>query len=147
MLADVHDIANRLAQPGTRAAEAARIAEEAGAQAFFILVHDAEIDALVPAPGFPQTLPGGPSWRAFLKKRPAPGTASTLELPFPDRGTLRPARYFACGPVVFLLIGEGSRLALERFAEAPLLPALLAAEAAQLASQGLVSAAREATGR
>jgi signal transduction histidine kinase len=147
VLADVHDIANRLAQPGTRAAEAARIAKDAGAQAFFILVHDAEIDALVPAPGFPQTLPGGPLWRAFLKKRPAPGTASTLELPFPDQVTLRPARYFAWGPVVFLLIGEGSGLALERFAEAPLLPALLAAEAAQLASQGLVSAAREATGR
>jgi signal transduction histidine kinase len=48
---------------------------------------------------------------------------------------------------VFLLIGGPSRLPLERFANTPLLPALLKAEAAQLSSNGLVRAAREATER
>ena len=147
MLRDVHELASRLAHPRTRAKEAARIACEAGAEAFFILLYDSEIDALTPAPGFPQTLPGGPLWRAFLKKLPAPGDTFALRLPFPDQDTLRPAQCFACGSVVFLLIGSASRLRVERFADAPLLPALLEAEAAQRASNGLVRAAREATER
>ena len=144
---DIHELASRLAQPRTRAGEAARIAAEAGAEAFLILIYDAEIKALTPAPGFPQTLPGGPLWRTFLKQRPDPGATSTLQLPFPDQDTLRSAQCFAWSSVVFLLIGETSSLPIARFAEAPLLAALLEAEAAQLASDGLVGAAREATQR
>lgn len=144
---DVHELASRLVQPCVRAEEAARIAHEAGAEAFLILVHDAQINALIPAPGFPQTLPGGPLWRAFLKKQPVPGATITFELPFPDQHTIRPAKCFACGSVVFLVVGEAPGLSVEGFADAPLLPALLEAEAAQLASDGLVRAAREATER
>ena len=147
MLHNIHEIASRLARPETRAQEAARIACEHGAEAFFVFLHDPEISVLTVAPGFPQTLPGGPSWRGFLKEPPAPGTSRTLQLPFPDRDTLKQALCFATGPAVFLLIGATSRLPIERFADAPLLPALLEAEAAQLASSGLVRAAREATER
>ncbi len=147
MLRDVHELASRLAQPRIRAEEAARIAHEAGAEAFLILLYDAQINALIPAPGFPQTLPGGPLWRAFLKKQPVPGATTTFQLPFPDQDTIRPAKCFACGSVVFLVVGEAPRLTIEDFADAPLLPALLEAEAAQLASSGLVRAAREATER
>ena len=147
MLRDIHELASRLARPETRAKEAARIACEAGAEAFLIFLHDAEIGALTPAPGFPQTLPGGPVWRAFLKKQPVPGATFTTELPFPDQDTLKPAQCFACGSVVFLLVGEASPLKIERFADTPLLPALLEAEAAQLASSGLVRGARDATQR
>jgi signal transduction histidine kinase len=147
VLGDIHKLASRLAQPRIRAEEAACIAREAGAEAFLILLYDAPIDALIPAPGFPQTLPGGPLWRAFLKKQPVPGATITLQLPFPDQHTVRPAQCFACDSVVFLLIGEAPRLSIERFADTPLLPALLQAEAAQLASNGLVRAAREATER
>ena len=127
--------------------EASRIAAEAGAEAFLILLYDAEISALRPAPGFPQTLPGGPLWRAFLKQRPHPRAKFTLQLAFPDQDTLRSAQCFAFGSVVFMLIGGAPSLPIEQFAEAPLLPALLEAEAAQLASDGLVGAAREATER
>jgi len=147
VLHDIHELAGRLARPETRADEAARIAGEHGAETFLVFLHDPEIGALTAAPGFPQTLPGGPLWRAFLKERPAPGTLCTLQLPFPDRNTLKPARCFAHGSAVFLVIGEASRLPIERFAEAPLLPALLEAEAARLATSGLVRAAREATER
>jgi len=147
VLNNIHEIANRLARTETRAEEAARIAREHGAEAFLVFLHDPEIDALTVAPGFPQTLPGGTLWRAFLKQRPALGTPCTLQLPFPDQDTLKPAQCFAYGSVVFLLIGDASRLPIERFADAPLLPALLEAEAAQLASRGLISAAREATER
>jgi signal transduction histidine kinase len=147
VLPDIHELASRLAQPQTRAKEAARIACEAGAEAFLIFLYDPEIDALTPAPGFPQTLPGGPLWRAFLNKQPVPGANFTFHIPFPDQNTLKPAQGFACGSVVFVLIGGESRLRIERFAAAPLLPALLAVEAAQLASNGVVRAAREATER
>ena len=147
MLRDIHERASRLARPETRAHEAARIACEEGAEAFFVFLHDAEIGALTPAPGFPQTLPGGPLWRDFLKKRPDPGVTFALRLPFPNQDTLRDARGFTCGSVVFLLIGGAPGLPIERFAEVPLLPALLQAEAARLASSGLVRAARQATDR
>lgn len=147
MLRDIHDWVGRLAQPETRANEAIHIAREAGAEAFFIFLHDAEIGALTPAPGFPQTLPGGALWRDFLKRQPVSGVTFTLQLPFPDQDTLAAARGFTCGSVVFLLVGGTPCLPIERFAEAPLLPALLQAEAARLASSGLVRAAREATER
>ncbi len=147
MQRDIHELASRLARPETRAQEAARIACEHGAEALLIFLHDAETGALTPAPGIPQTLPGGPLWRAFLKEHPAPGVARALQLPFPDQSTLVPAHCFTCDTVVFLMIGGASRLPVERFADAALLPALLQAEAAQLASTGLVRAAREATER
>ena len=147
MLQNIHEVASRLARREMRAQEAARIAREAGAEAFLIFLHDAEIDALMPAPGFPQTLPGGPLWRAFLRERPASNVTSTLQLPFPDQSALTAAQCFTSDSVVFLLIGGASRLQIERFAETPLLPALLHAEAAQLASTSVVRAAREATER
>lgn len=144
---DIHELASRLVRPETRAEQAARIAYEAGADAFLIFLYDAEIGALTPAPGLPQTLPGGAAWRAFVKNKPVPGATITLQLPFPDQVTLKPAQCFACGSAVFLLIGDASGLPIERFAETPLLAALLRAEAAQLASAGFVRAAREATER
>ena len=144
---DVHELSNRLVRPETRAGEAARIAFEHGADAFFVFLHDEEIGALTPAPGFPQTLPGGPLWRAFLKTAPRAEAAFTLQLPFPDQKTRRSAQCFAFDSTVFLLIGETSCLPLEPFAKTPLLPALLKAEAAQLSSNGVVRAAREATER
>jgi signal transduction histidine kinase len=147
VLQDIHELASRLSDPRARAEEVARIAREAGAEAFLVLLYDAQVGALIPAPGFPQTLPGGPRWRAFVKQKPASGVTTRFELPFPDQETLRPAECFACDTVVFLLIGDGASLSVERFAETPLLPALLKSEAAQLASTGLVRAAREATER
>ena len=147
MRQDVHELASRLAQPETRVTEAARIAREVGAEAFFIFLYDAQIGALTPAPGFPQTLPGGSLWRSFLKEPPAAGATVTLQLPYPDQDTLKPGQCFACGSVVFLLIGGASRLPIRHFADTPLLPALLEAEAARIASNGSVRAAREATQR
>ncbi len=56
-------------QEGARA-----LAVEVGAEAVLVFIRDAElVDRLVPAPGFPGTLPGGPSWRAFLEACRVPG--------------------------------------------------------------------------
>lgn len=146
MTLSIHDVASRLAAPASRAAEAARIATDLGAEAFVILLHDPAIGALTPAPGFPQTLPGGPEWRAFLKTDLVAGRID-VQLPFPRVDTMKLARVFAADGAVFMLIGGEPRIGVEAFGEAPLLAALLQAEARQLASNGLVAAAREATDR
>lgn len=146
MALDIHALVNRLAAPASRASEASRIAEEIGAEALVVLLYDKTIDALTPAPGFPQTLPGGPAWRAFLKERHSAGTMET-ELPFPGPDEPKLARVWVGREAVFMLIGGEPLIAVGEFAEAPLLPALLRAEAEQLASIGLVTTAREATDR
>jgi signal transduction histidine kinase len=142
----IHEIANRLADPESRAIEAERIAAEIGAESFIVLLHDPVVDALTPAPGFPQTLPGGPAWRSFLKGPRSTGKTE-MELPFPGQDEPKRARVFEGREAVFMLIGGEPRVAVEAFAEAPLLSALLRAEAEELASSGLVSAAQEATDR
>ncbi len=60
------DLAARLSSPGTRAAAAAALASAFGAESLLIFVRDREIDVLLSAPGFPQALPNGKLWRAFL---------------------------------------------------------------------------------
>lgn len=144
---DVHQIANRLSQAETRPQAIERVVREIDADAFFVFLHDPEIRALTPAPGFPRTVPGGPLWRAFLQTKPVAGVAFRLQLPFPDQATMKQARCFADGPAVFLVIGETSRLPVEHFGQVPIFAALLAAEAAQLSSNGLIRAARETTER
>ena len=146
MTPSIHEIASRLAAPTSRAAEAARIAAELGAEAFLILLHDPAIGALTPAPGFPQTLPGGPSWRAFLK-RPHPLGCMETELAFPGPDELKIARVLVRPEAVFVLLGGNPSVRVEAFAEVPLLSSLLRAEAEKLASAGAATAAREATAR
>jgi signal transduction histidine kinase len=136
----------RLAAPDSRAAEASRIAAEVGVEAFLVLLHDEAIDAWMPAPGFPQTLPGGPAWRAFLKRRHS-ASSLEVELPYPTPDEPKLARVLVTEGAVFMLIGGEPRIKVDAFGEAPLLAALLRAEAAQLASVGLATAAREATMR
>jgi PAS domain S-box-containing protein len=142
----VHDIVHRLAVPASRAQEADRIAIELGAEAFLVLLYDKDVQALIPAPGFPQSLPGGPAWRAFLRAPLAAGPLE-IELPFPTQEVLKLAQVYVDDDAVFMLIGGQPRMAVKAFADARLLAALLRSEAQQLANAGLVKAAREATVR
>ena len=146
MSPSIHQVLSRLAAPASRASEARRIAREIGVEAFLVLIHDHLIDALTPAPGFPQTLPGGPAWRAFLKGQHPVGEME-MELPFPNLDELKLARVFVGREAVFMLIGGDPSIAVTEFSDAPLLATLLRAEAEQLRSVGLVSAAREASDR
>jgi len=142
----IHELVSRLAAPASRASEAAKIAAELGAEALLVLLHDEAIGALTPAPGFPQTLPGGPAWRAFLKSRHSVGATET-ELPYPSSEEPKLARAFVTPEAVFMLIGGDPCMGVKQFADAPLLGALLRAEAEQHRSVGLISAAREASDR
>ena len=146
MAPNIHELVSRLAAPATRSSEAAKIAADIGAEAFLVLLRDEAIGALTPAPGFPQTLPGGPTWRAFLKGQHSFGVMKT-ELPFPVSDDPKLARAFVTREAVFMLIGGDPCIDVQEFADATLLPTLLLAEAEQLRSIGLVSAAREASDR
>jgi PAS domain S-box-containing protein len=143
---NIHEIVNRLAAPASRTQEAERIAIELGASAFLVLLYDKDIQALIPAPGFPQSLPGGPAWRAFLRGPHAFG-AFEIQLPFPTRDVPQAARVFVSDDAVFMLIGGQPIIDVEAFADATLLTTLLRSEAQQVADSGLVKAAREATVR
>lgn len=57
-----------LAEAAERGGAAAALAARTGAEALLLFVEDEDVDALLPAPGFPQTISGGPEWRAFLKE-------------------------------------------------------------------------------
>lgn len=146
MTPSIHDLVSRLAASASRASEATRIAAELGVETLLVLLHDEAVGALTPAPGFQQTLPGGSAWRAFLRSQHSLGTME-VELPFPGPSELKLARVLVERQTVFILIGGEPCIAVEEFAKAPLLPALLRAEAEQLGSIGLITAAREATER
>lgn len=56
-----------------RAQAAQALADRLGVETFLLFVRDPELGALIPAPGFPQTLHGGPRWREFLARCAKPG--------------------------------------------------------------------------
>ena len=60
------ELAARLASPASREDAARALATAMGAENLLIFLRDHEVGALLPAPGFPQTLHDGKSWRAFL---------------------------------------------------------------------------------
>ena len=146
-----HDLLDALADPARRAGAAATLAGRWGADAVLVLVRDHELGRLCPAPGFVQTLPGGPGWRDLFARCDAPGTV-TGTVAFPDRQTLVPAlaEVGADAQAVLVLLGEGvDRMApppLDRIGF-PLLAALLQAERRTIASAGLVKLADEALAR
>ncbi len=68
-----------------------KFAEMLGVEDLVIFVKDAQLDILLPAPGFPQTLPDGVKWRAFLEKC-LKQKKYTGVLPFPEKSTFKKAR-------------------------------------------------------
>ena len=58
----------QLARTDTRATVACEIAKELGSEEMLLFLPDPEVAALLPAPGFPQTIRRGSEWRPFLMK-------------------------------------------------------------------------------
>lgn len=89
----------------TRAVAASALAAAFGAEALLIFIRDPEIGALLSAPGFPQTLPNGKAWQAFLNTCADRGQfAGALALHASDERM--PAVGFAEGrDVLFVLLG------------------------------------------
>lgn len=85
LLTALLDLSQQLVQRTRRRGAARLLARVLGADDLLLVVHDAEVDALLPAPGFPQTLPDGRAWRSFFADTAAAGLHAA-ELPWPEGG-------------------------------------------------------------
>jgi signal transduction histidine kinase/CheY-like chemotaxis protein len=126
---------------------ARRLAEYLGAEDLILFIQDPEIDILLPAPGFLQTLPSGQLWRALLKECATQGEL-TSAVPFPDAESTKPVTVIAGqdGSIIALIGGE-PRLDEARSLVVELLPLLAAAlrgERAVLTAEGQTRTARQA---
>jgi signal transduction histidine kinase len=100
------ELAADLRHPATRAAAAEALALALGAQALIVFVRDEEIGVLLPARGFPQTLPNARSWRAFLAECVEKGQAHA-RLSMRRQGDMLHARGHASGnDAVLVLLGR-----------------------------------------
>lgn len=133
-----------LAEASTREAAARRLATFVGAEALVVLIHDVSLGGLVPAPGFPKTLPGGALWHTFLAAA-ARAARHDGTVGHPAPATPAPATSCRVGPALFVFVGgscndarlDGVRPAL------PLAAGLLAAEQDALAARGELRAAQD----
>lgn len=67
------EISARLTRPEGRAEAIAQLVRVLECEEAVIFIRDPDARELIPAPGFPQTLPEARTWRQALKRRPTPG--------------------------------------------------------------------------
>ena len=130
-----------------RQAAAVALASQVGVEEVLLFTRDPVLGALVPAPGMPQTLRGGRSWREYLAACPESGRfRGNVELP---KGAQRPVlALIANGTAVILIGGTPSEievLVLEGLL--PLISATLAAEQEATLARSAAAAAADAAGR
>jgi signal transduction histidine kinase len=134
-----------LANVETRPAAAEALAAHLGVDSLMVFIRDPEVGALLPAPGFPQTLAGGRLWRSFLHNCIDQGE-QRAELPFPD--ALQRAHVLGVvhgdESVLALIGGEAvpERVSIVR-TMLPLLAAAFSAEHARFIALTHVAAAEE----
>ena len=92
-----------LAPTETRSAAARNLAVELGADMILIFVRDTEVGAMLSAPGFPQTLPDGKLWRAFLARTIESGKHEGTLAAFAGSAPL-PAVGYSLDPDVALVV-------------------------------------------
>ena len=148
MTVRAHDILVAFSRAEDRMRAADELARELGAETLLVFVRDVEIDALLPASGFPQTLRGGARLRAFLRSCTAPGTRrGEVDYPTPDARTPVLAQIIEDGTTLLLLGGDPDSAAVAELARTmPLVSAMLRAEHAARLATGEAEVAR-ATGR
>jgi signal transduction histidine kinase len=134
-----------LTRPDRRSAAAQALARSLGAEDLLVFLRDVEVDAMLPAPGFPQTLPKAREWQEFLA-RCAPGTPCDGTLFYPDENT--PARVVGLAAerdAVLVLLGGEARLDLAQDVALllPLLAAALGAERVARVAESQAAAARQ----
>src|SRR4051812_42245064 len=97
--------ATAIAVPETRLAAAEALGREFGGDRLLMFLRDEEVDAMLAAPGFPQSLPNGRLWTAFLEEVVAHGElAGQLPAATPDE--LVPVFALAFGrDIAFVVVG------------------------------------------
>jgi signal transduction histidine kinase/CheY-like chemotaxis protein len=144
------DLLSLFAKPEARQRVAAQLAERVGSSALFVFVPDPDLGGtLVPAPGFSQRVPGGRGWRDLLQRCQA--SAEPLQcghVAYPELAQCAAAVAFVWPGLVFVFIGGAPEpdAPVVRTAEqvAPLLAALLIAEATAASAVGNLQVSREA---
>lgn len=133
-----------LSERANRIQAAAEVAAHFEAESLVLLVEDIEVDALLPAPGTPQAVAGGPAWRAFLRQCRAPGIHSGT-VAYPTADTSSSAVACAGSGIALVFIGGSTDLSrLEPLSMLlPLLGAAIRAQHAQEAASGEILVARE----
>jgi signal transduction histidine kinase len=113
-----------LADPDRRLEGADALARFLGVPNVLLMLHDPVVKALVPAPGFPQTLRGGAGWRDFLRRCTEPGRHAA-ELDCGDGAPQRVEAFVQDG--LALLMCGGRADAAKLLEIEPLLPLLASA--------------------
>lgn len=130
-----------------RTAAASRLATRLGIETLLLLVRDPSLGVLIPAPGMPQTLLGGRSWRAFLNNCPDTGRwEAEVELPLGNSCTALALLYEGTALVMLSATPEDADLVeLERVL--PLFAALLGAEQSASLAKAESALAQDAANR
>ncbi len=79
-----------LSESSDRMPAASKLAEYFGGRSLMIFISDPEINLLLPAPGFQQTIPDGKAWYSFLDNS-AKQEFFSGTLPFPDKTSFQSA--------------------------------------------------------
>lgn len=138
----------RFAEPADRLGAAAELARALGVDEVLVFVRDPELGVLLPAPGFPQTVVGGASWRAFLRTCATPGTRiAEVDYGACKTATRVVAHVSANGGALLLLGGAPDDRAVREALELlPLIGALFRAEHEARLARGEAEAARASGG-
>lgn len=138
---------NQLCDVASRMSAAQALADRIGVQNLVFFIQDPELTVMLPAPGMPKTLMGGPLWRAFIARCKQPGRISG-EVDWPA-GTTTQATAISINGVAAVLIGgiigEQEVAVLEE--HMPMLAALLRSEQAMLIGAASAADARGAAAR
>ncbi|HVF69522.1 MAG TPA: PAS domain-containing sensor histidine kinase [Xanthomonadales bacterium] len=98
-------LVGKLSDIDSRGKTSTLLAKLLGAENFFVFIKDRELGVLLPALGFPQTLPDGKIWNAFLENC-VKNKKYQANLPYPNRRNLLPAVGYAYkNDCVFVLLG------------------------------------------
>lgn len=128
----------------TRAETLRRFCVDCDLEAVFVFIPDAEIGALLVAPGFPQTLPEGERWHAFLSECLDKGTAEEV-LAWPTAGTEKKVEAVSADGCVLAALGENTckKLLQQLRSVLPLVGAAFKGERAALAQVAHATVAAE----
>lgn len=145
---DLIRLISALADRRSRASEAAALAQRLGALDFLILLPDPELCVLRPAPGFRQTLPGGPTWTELLARCSGGGEFRTT-VAYPEARSMSPAEVFiAPDGAVLMLIGGEPQVPVSELADAAdVMLALLRSEVREEAAAASARSSGDVTRR
>ncbi len=134
-----------LTEPANRRPAARALAAYAGAEDLLMFVPDRELGILLPAPGFPQTLPNSKRWQAFLLDCTR-DSFQQAQLPFPE-AVLSNATGLAAedGSVMVLLGGDHNLgIAIDISLLLPLIAAAFEGERTAAVAEGNTAVAKQA---